>query len=54
MNTELNPSIKVLEDVVKDTIKDLEGKQTTMEDRDKLVELSSKLNDLVRILIFQS
>ena len=54
MNTELNPSIKVLENVVKDTIKDLEGKPTTREDREKLLELTSKLTDLIRILIFQS
>lgn len=54
MNTKIDLAIQVLEDAVNDTVKELEGKQTTREDRDKLMELSSKLTDLNRILLFQS
>lgn len=50
----MNNQILVLEDTIKDTIKELEGQRTTREEREKLADLVSDLNNLIISLIVNS
>lgn len=50
----MNNQILVLEDTIKDTIKELEGQPTTRKEREKLADLVSDLNNLIISLIVNS